>query len=241
MDTLFLRIAHLYPKQMNLYGDRGNILCLMQRAQWRGFNVELRSIELGESIDPDWADFYMMGGGQDRQQLWVADDLLATKADGLRQAVAQGAVVLGICGGYQLFGHFYKPHEGDELRGLSLLDASTTAGHNRLIGNVVIERHGQTLVGFENHSGLTTLGTDAQPLGRIKTGHGNNGRDGFEGAVQGNVYGTYLHGSLLPKNPMLADELMTKALARRYGTVTLPPLEDAMEQQAHQAVLALKA
>jgi lipid II isoglutaminyl synthase (glutamine-hydrolysing) len=238
MTAITLRLAHLYPRQMNLYGDRGNMLCLMQRARWRGFDVELRPYELQDAVDPDWADLIMMGGGQDRQQLWVADDLLTYKAQGLRQAVAQGTVLLGICGGYQLFGHFYKPHDGPELRGLSLLDVETRAGHNRLIGNVVIDRQGQTIVGFENHSGLTTLGTDANPLGQLKTGHGNNGQDGAEGAVQGHVYGTYLHGSLLPKNPALADELMAVALKRRYGELMLPPLDDALEQQAHHSALS---
>ena len=238
MSSITLHLAHLYPKQMNLYGDRGNLLCLMQRARWRGFEVALRQLEVGETIDPDWADLYMMGGGQDRQQLWVAEDLQSQKAPGLKQAVKNGAVLLGICGGYQLFGHFYKPHEGPELRGLSLLDVETRAGHNRLIGNVVIERHGQTLVGFENHSGLTKLGADAQPLGRVKAGHGNNGTDGMEGAVQGHVFGTYLHGALLPKNPVLADELISLALKRRYGDISLSNLEDGTEHLAHKYALA---
>jgi lipid II isoglutaminyl synthase (glutamine-hydrolysing) len=231
-----LRIAHLYPKQLNLYGDRGNVLTLVQRMRWRGWQAELREVNLGDAIDPDWADIYLMGGGQDRQQLWVADDLHRVKAPGLKIAALQQAVFLGICGGYQLFGHYYRPHQGDELRGLSLLDVTTQASHTRLIGNITLKRHEHTLVGFENHSGLTQLGADASPLGHVLTGGGNNGQDGTEGAVQGHVYGTYLHGSLLPKNPELADELIGLALQRRFGVVALPPLDDATEHAAHAAV-----
>jgi lipid II isoglutaminyl synthase (glutamine-hydrolysing) len=231
-----LHLVHLYPRQMNLYGDRGNILCLMRRCEWRGITPILKQLDIGETLDPDWGDLYMMGGGQDRQQLWVADDLHQSKASLLQEAVTQQAVLLGICGGYQLFGHYYKPHDGPELKGLSLMDVTTVAGHNRLIGNIVIERNGETIVGFENHSGLTHLGADAQPLGKVIAGHGNTGLDKTEGAVQGSVYGTYLHGSLLPKNPALADELITLALHRRYGPVALTSLGDDLEKTAHQSV-----
>jgi lipid II isoglutaminyl synthase (glutamine-hydrolysing) len=236
-----LRIAHLYPKQMNLYGDRGNVLTLVKRVQWRGWQIELRTLDIGDTPDPDWADLYMMGGGQDRQQLWVTEDLHRLKANALKQAAAQHAVFLGICGGYQLFGHYYKPHQGDELRGLSLMDAHTIAGHNRLIGDVCIQRGQKTLVGFENHSGLTYLGPSVNPLGTIITGNGNNGEDKTEGGVYNTIYGTYLHGALLPKNPTFADELITQALARRYGALTLPPLDDTLENAAHQHVMAEKA
>lgn len=237
-----LRIAYLYPDHLNIYGDRGNILTLYQRCRWRGVDVRILTPGLGESIDPEFADLYFMGGGQDAQQVQVCEDLHRHKADGLKQAAEAGAVFLTICGGYQLLGHYYRPHEGDELRGLSLMDAYTVAGHTRFIGNVVIKRPdgGQRIVGFENHSGRTYLGQDVTPLGKVIHGYGNNGEDGFEGAVCGNLYGTYLHGSLLPKNPELADELIGKALARRYGSVTLEPLGNDLEHRAHERALSLK-
>lgn len=235
-----LRIAYLYPDHLNIYGDRGNILTLYQRCCWRGIDVSIRPVAMGEAINPDWGDFYFAGGGQDAQQVQVCEDLHRVKADDLRQAVANGAVFLTICGGYQLFGHYYKPHEGDELRGLSLIDAYTVAGNTRFIGNVSIERpDGSRVVGFENHSGRTYLGEGVEPLGKVLKGHGNNGEDGWEGAVCGNLYGTYLHGSLLPKNPALADELITRALSRRYDQVRLEPLRDTLEQAAHERALVL--
>ncbi len=237
-----LRIAYLYPDQLNIYGDRGNILTLFQRSRWRDIDCRILTIGLGDAIDPEVADLYFMGGGQDAQQIQVCEDMHRVKADDLRQAAANGAVFLTICGGYQLLGHYYKPHAGEELRGLSLLDAYTVAGDTRYIGNVNIERpDGSRVVGFENHSGRTYLGEGVTPLGKVIHGYGNNGQDGFEGAACGNLYGTYLHGSLLPKNPALADELITKALARRYGSVNLASISDNFEQQAHTRALALKS
>jgi CobQ-like glutamine amidotransferase family enzyme len=237
-----LRIAYLYPDHLNIYGDRGNILTLYQRCQWRGIEVRILPIGIGEGIDPDEPDLYFMGGGQDAQQIQVCDDLHRVKAEALKQAASQSAVFLTICGGYQLLGHYYKPHDGDELRGLSLIDAYTVAGNVRYIGNVAIERpDGTQVVGFENHSGRTYLGKEVTPLGRVLHGHGNNGEDGYEGAACGTLYGTYLHGSLLPKNPQLADELITKALTRRYGHLTLEALPDRFEQNAHDRALALKS
>jgi CobQ-like glutamine amidotransferase family enzyme len=237
-----LRIAYLYPDHLNIYGDRGNILTLYQRCQWRGIDVRIITPGIGDVIDPDMADFYFMGGGQDAQQIQVSEDLHRVKSDSLKQAAANGAVFLGICGGYQLLGHYYKPHDGDELRGLSLMDAYTVAGHTRFIGNVVIERpDGSTVVGFENHSGRTYLGKDVTPLGKVIHGHGNNSEDGLEGAAFGNLYGTYLHGSLLPKNPALADELIGKSLARRYGNVELAPLTDRLEGRAHERAVTFTA
>ncbi len=240
-DTYQLRIAYLYPDKLNIYGDRGNILTLYRRCQWRGIQVCIQEIGLGEPVDPDVHDLYFIGGGQDAQQVQVCEDLHQVKADGLKNAVSAGAVFLTICGGYQLLGHYYKPHQGEELRGLSLLDAYTRAGNTRFIGNVLIERaDGSTVVGFENHSGRTYLGEGLTPLGRVVCGYGNNGEDHTEGAMSGNVYGTYLHGSLLPKNPALADELIQKALTRRYGEVALTPLGDDIEKQAHQRALMFK-
>lgn len=237
-----LRIAYLYPDQLNIYGDRGNILTLYQRCQWRGITVQILTPGLGDRLDPEEADLYFMGGGQDSQQIQVCEDLHKVKADSLKTAATHGTVFLTICGGYQLLGHYYKPHNGDELKGLSLIDAYTVAGNTRFIGNVAIERpNGEKVVGFENHSGRTYLGPGVTPLGKVIHGHGNNGEDGFEGVAQDNFYGTYLHGSLLPKNPQLADEIITKALQRRYGNVQLSGLNDTLEQQAHQRALALKS
>lgn len=242
MRGMKLRIAYLYPDQLNIYGDRGNILTLYQRCQWRGIGVEILTPGLGDVIDPDGPDLYFMGGGQDSQQIQVCEDLQKLKADSLNAAAGNGAVFLTICGGYQLLGHYYKPHAGDELRGLSLIDAYTVAGNTRYIGNVAIERpNGQRVVGFENHSGRTYLSEGVTPLGKVIHGHGNNGEDGFEGVAQGNLYGTYLHGSLLPKNPMLADELITKALQRRYGGIQLTPLGDGFENKAHDRALVFKS
>lgn len=238
---MLLRIAHLYAHFLNIYGDRGNILSLTRRAQWRGISVEVEPVGLGQAIDPERYDLYFIGGGQDKQQKTIAEDLLR-HAKALRTAVADGAVILSICGGYQLLGHYYRPQEGEELKGISLIDAHTIAGNRRMIGNVVVRRpDGSTLVGFENHSGKTLLGTDAKPLGVIVSGNGNNGDDGFEGAVVNGVYGTYLHGSLLPKNPALADELISTALLRRNGRVILNQLDDSIELSAHKRALSLPA
>lgn len=227
-----LSLLHLYATEMNLYGDRGNVLALLRHCQWRGITLHLHTA--GRHATPaDMANhhLYMWGGGQDAQQLAIMADLHTHKADPLRQAHAQGATFLGICGGYQLLGHGYTPHQGQRLLGLGLLDVDTIAGHNRHIGNVVatptaeaLATLGQTtlpqpapLVGFENHSGITTLGELAIPLARVQQGAGNNGQDGFEGACQGRVLGTYLHGPLLPKNPWLTDALLGMAWAYATG------------------------
>jgi CobQ-like glutamine amidotransferase family enzyme len=236
-----LRIAHLYAHFLNIYGDRGNIVALARRAQWREIEVITTAIGIGEPIDPDYFDLFFIGGGQDKQQTVIAQDLIKRR-DVLNRAVEQKSVILAICGGYQLLGHYYKPHQGDELKGLSILDAHTVAGHKRMIGNVQIKRaDGSTLVGFENHSGQTFLGKDVPGLGKIVVGNGNNGEDGYEGAAVGTVYGTYLHGSLLPKNPHFADLLITQALTRRYGNLSLQPLDDALEISAHKRALSLPA
>jgi CobQ-like glutamine amidotransferase family enzyme len=236
-----LRICHLYARLLNIYGDRGNIITWTQRATWRGMSVEIRTPGLDENIDPDWADIYFIGGGQDKQQIAIAADL-QKHAHTLKQATDNGAVILAVCGGYQLLGHYYKPHQGPELKGISLIDAYTVAGDRRMIGNVTVElSDGSTLVGFENHSGKTFLGNDTTPIGRVVKGNGNNGEDGFEGVHHKNIYGTYLHGSLLPKNPQFADQLIGYALARRYGQIKLSALIDNEEVLAHQRALTLKA
>lgn len=236
-----LRIAHLYARFLNIYGDRGNIITLRERARWRNIDVSIDAVGLGDQIDPEHFDFYFIGGGQDKQQQTIAEDLVK-RADVLKRAVDSGAVILSVCGGYQLLGHYYKPHEGDELKGISLIDAYTVAGNRRMIGNVFIRRDdGSTLVGFENHSGKTFLGKDVPALGKVVVGNGNNGDDGFEGAAQGTVYGTYLHGSLLPKNPQFADSLIRQALTRRHGQIELSPLDDKLEQLAHKRAQSLPA
>jgi len=238
-----LRLAHLYPKLMNLYGDRGNILCLRRRCQQRGIALTVDDLELGETLDPNAYDLIFIGGAQDREQRRVAEDLLGTKAEALHRAVAEGVVLLAVCGGYQLLGRYYRPAAGEELAGVGIFDAWTEhpgPGVKRFIGNVVVRWQGGTLVGFENHGGRTYLGPGARPLATVISGFGNNGRDGSEGAMQGeNAFGTYLHGSLLPKNSRFADHLIAQALKRRHNEVALSPLDDALEERAHAEALGL--
>lgn len=232
-----LRLAHLYPRLMNIYGDRGNIICLRHRCEARGIDFKVSELEPGDTFDPAAYDIVFIGGAQDREQQAVADDLIRTKGETLRAAVEEGIVLLAVCGGYQLMGHFYRESSGRELPGLGILDIWTAhpgPEAKRFIGNVVIEWQGSTLVGFENHGGRTYVGRNAQPLGKVVTGFGNNGKDGSEGAACRNVFGTYLHGSLLPKNPVFADNLIRLALARKYPDVQLTPLDDMVEMMAHQ-------
>lgn len=241
--TPTVRIVHLYPELMNLYGDRGNVLTLVHRCSWRGIPVTVTDCSVGEPL-PE-GDLYFIGGGQDAQQHAVCQDIIRQeKSDALKKAVANGAALLAICGGYQLLGHYFDPIDGERIPGIGLLDLHTVGGQQRLIGNVVIQRpDGTTLVGFENHSGQTFLGEGVSPLGQALTGHGNNGQTGEEGvattALGGLVVGTYLHGSLLPKNPELADELLATALQHANGgeAVDLPHLDDTLEICAHQAAV----
>jgi CobQ-like glutamine amidotransferase family enzyme len=232
-----LRMLALYPEQMNIYADRGNMLFLRRRCEWRGIGFELATAGPGEGLDPGSHDLIYIGGGQDRDQAMVARDMVETKREALAAAVEDGAVVLAVCGGYQLLGHSYQLGE-ERLPGLGLADLETIREPGpRLIGNVVIEAdlgEGPRLVaGFENHGGRTYL-REAEPLGRVIRGHGNNGRDGNEGVRRLNMFGTYLHGPLLPKNAWLADRLIALALARSAGGVPdLEPLEDTLEDAAH--------
>lgn len=267
-DQAEIAIAYLYPQEMNLYGDRGNIIALTRRAEWRGIQVRVEALGPGEEADFRLFDLAFMGGGQDREQALIAVDFTRTKRDSLLEAVAAGMPLLAVCGGYQLLGRYYRTADGQELPGVGLFDAWTEAGDRRMIGNVVVEtdllsKGATTIVGFENHAGRTFLGPGARPLGRVRTGFGNNGQDRLEGAVQGNAVGTYLHGSLLPKNPRLADWLLTRALDRARShqrgqgrapvaavavaaAVTvgpppfggLAPLDDVVEERAHQAAIA---
>ncbi|MDE0116686.1 MAG: glutamine amidotransferase [bacterium] len=230
-----LRLCHLYPEHLNIYADRGNIAVLRRRLEWRGLALETVEAGLGDPVPAD-CHLYYLGGGQDRDQRLVAEDL-ARKADPLRRAAERGAVVLGVCGGYQLLGRGYAAADGRTLPGIGLLDLETVAGRRRLIGDVVLSAtfDGQagTVVGYENHAGRTYLGGGCTPLGRVLRGHGNNGGDGCEGAVAGRTVGTYLHGPLLPKNPWLADILLGWALESAGRPVELAPLADELEQAAH--------
>jgi CobQ-like glutamine amidotransferase family enzyme len=235
-----LRLLALYPEQMNIYADRGNILFLQRRCEWRGIEFTHASAGLGEGFDQRAHDFVYLGGGQDRDQRAVAADMVESKRDSLAEAVEDGAVVLAVCGGYQLLGHSYQLDQ-ERLPGLGLVDLETVRSREpRLIGNVAIEVDfgggAQTLAGFENHGGRTHLGSGARPLGRVIKGFGNNGEDGLEGVRHGNLIGTYLHGPLLPKNVWLADRLIALALERRYGErPELEPLDDTFERAAHES------
>jgi CobQ-like glutamine amidotransferase family enzyme len=234
-----LHITWLYSRLMNIYGDRGNVRTLEQRCRWRGIDVNVALVGVGDRLTAGDTDIYFFGGGQDREQIVVADDLGGPTGDAIRKDVAEDAVALTVCGGYQLFGHYYRPYATEDLPGISVFDAWSDAGPDRFIGNVLSETPWGTLVGFENHGGRTFLGAETQPFGRVIVGHGNNGQDGTEGAVTRNAFGCYLHGSLLPKNPAFADHLIAIALRRRYGPdASLAPLEDATEHIAHEAAAA---
>ena len=236
-----VRLCHLYPREMNFYADRGNIAVLAKRLAWRGMRLEITECGPGEPLPARGFDMFYLGGGQDNDQVNVAQDLIATKADALRGALTDGAVGLFVCGGYQLAGHSYETAEGKSLPGFAALDIETTAGDTRLIGDILIESRPEPdlalpVVGYENHAGRTRLGTDATPLGKVIQGYGNNGKDDAEGAVNARTIGTYLHGPLLPRNPRLADLLLAWALSHRYGNSTsLEPLGDDWERQAHFA------
>jgi len=219
LSRITLTLGHLYPDQLNLYGDRGNILTLQQRCRWRGINLRVVELGIGDALDPDAYDMLFIGGGQDRDQAPVALDLYETKSIGLWACIEDDMPVLAVCGGYQLLAHYYRPASGPDLKGLGVFDAWTVhrgARAPRCIGDIALSWQGQTLVGFENHGGQTYLGT-AQPLGKVLKGFGNNAQDGTEGAIYRNAFGTYLHGSLLPKNPHFADYLIELALKRSYG------------------------
>jgi CobQ-like glutamine amidotransferase family enzyme len=232
-----LTIGWLYASTMNIYGDRGNVIALRRRAEWRGVSVEVREIGIGQPFPSD-VDCFFWGGGQDQEQVAVAADLQGSKGKELCAAVEDGAALLAVCGGYQLLGHEYRPHDARPLPGLALFDMTSVAGPERFIGNVVVDTQWGELVGFENHSGLTMLGPGISPMGRVRAGHGNNGRDGTEGAIYKNAVGCYLHGSLLPKNPVLADWLIARALERKHGFVDLPPLSDDVEAAAHASAMS---
>ncbi len=240
-----IRVGHLYPDYLNIYADRGNIAVLARRAAWRGHELVVTALGMGDTIVPGEHDLYYVGGGQDREQLLVAEDLV-TKAGALQEAVGGGAAALAVCGGYQLLGRGYRGFHGEDMPGIGLLPLETVAGDRRMIGDVLIEcelepGERRTLAGFENHAGRTRLDPGAEPLGRVLAGFGNDGESGFEGCRAGRVVGTYLHGPLLPRNPWLADWLLAQALAHRLGAgeaEELEPLPDELEGRAHEVSAA---
>lgn len=247
-----LIIGYLYPDLMNIYGDTGNIICLSKRCEWRGIEVEVENISIGTKVTPRRCNMYFFGGGQDQAQNDVARDLRG-KSDVLRNEIERGVPLLSVCGGYQLLGEYYQPFEGGKLEGVGIFPAFTKASNDRMIGNIVVRSSlfvnsqkqkddkriaNNDLVGFENHSGKTFLKKGTQPLGKVIKGFGNNGEDGFEGCVYKNAIGCYMHGSLLPKNPELADWLIKKALEVKYGKeIELKSLDDTLENKAHDSAL----
>lgn len=239
MAQLKLKLLHLYPLFLNLYGDIGNVLAIQKRCEWRNIELEISQVNLNDKIE-EGTDIYFIGGGQDRQQVEVSKELQTHKSI-LTAEYHNDAVFLGICGGYQLLGEYYQPHNAERLEGIGLLDAYTVAGETRFIGNVTAEANylsPTTLVGFENHSGLTYLNGDTKPIATVLTGKGNNGQDKTEGARSRNAFGTYLHGSFLPKNPHFTDYLIKLALRKKYkDDFELDHLDDSLEFNAHNAVL----
>lgn len=233
-----INICHLYPDLLNVYGDVGNILILKHRAEKRGINVTVKNISIGDEFDADDFDIVFFGGGQDYEQSIVSKDLLETKKQGITDYIESGKVFICICGGYQLLGKTYETSTGDILEGLGVLDIYTKASNERLIGNSIIynELFNETYVGFENHSGKTYIG-DLTPLGVVKYGFGNNGEDKKEGCIYKNTFCTYFHGSLLSKNPELADRLLYLAIQNKYGDIELSPLDDTFEMKAKNHIM----
>ncbi len=240
-----LTLCHLYPDLMNLYGDRGNIIALSKRCQWRGIDVNIVPVSLGDSFDYENYDIIFMGGGQDYEQSIIQEDLMKGKRQRIIEAVEAGRVFLGICGGLQLLGKYYRTHTGSEIECIGALNLWTHGSDTRLIGNLVYEveflkddRQSGYIIGFENHSGKTYLGEGVKPLGKVIKGFGNNSEDGFEGAVYRNTFCSYSHGSLLPKNPALTDHLLKLALLNKYPDFQgLDPLENETENIARKALL----
>ena len=230
-----LRICHLYPDVLNLYGDRGNILCMEQRLRWRGIEAVTAQVPIGEPLDAAAYDLFFIGGGQDFEQEVLLADLRGAKTQQIRSAIEDGKTFLAICGGYQMLGQYYKTWDGVQCDFTGALDLYTIGSKDRMIGNYMFtcDELNCEIVGFENHSGKTYLGAGVKPMGKVLAGFGNNGEDGTEGARYKNVFGTYSHGSLLPKNPKLADHILRVALERKYGEAELTPLDDSLETAAH--------
>ncbi len=239
MSKLKLKLVHLYPLFLNIYGDIGNVKVLKNRCEWRGIDLEIEQVNIDDKLESG-TDIYFIGGGQDRQQVEVSLEMQKNKSFFVDE-YNNDSVFLGICGGYQLMGQYYQPHDAKRLDGIGILDAYTVAGSTRFIGNVSAKMDyltPNTLVGFENHSGLTYLNGETKPIAEVVVGNGNNGQDRTEGARSKNAFGTYLHGSFLPKNPHFADYLIKLALKKRYNDdIELEPLDDTIELKAHESVL----
>ena len=237
-----LKICHLYPDVLNLYGDGGNIMCMRKRLLWRGIGAELTRMPLGSKTSLAGYDIVFIGGGQDFEQQVLLEDLHRGRADEIRAAARDGVVFLTICGGYQMMGHYYETFDGKRCDFIGLLDLYTVGAKQRMIGNYKFRctdsAGGSTVVGFENHSGRTMLGPGLEPLGTVLSGYGNNGEDKTEGAHWKNVFGSYSHGPMLPKNPAFCDLLLSTALARKYGRAELERLDDAAETAAHDEMCA---
>ena len=231
-----IKIGHLYPDLLNLYGDRGNIQCMKKRCEWRGIEAEVKEFQISDTVDFHDLDIVLLGGGSDREQMLVCEKLKTIRGD-FKEYVEDNGVVIAVCGGYQLLGHYYDTEEG-RIEGLSLVDLYTEQESPRLISNIVIqnEQFEYPIVGFENHGGRTFIG-DNKPLGKVLFGYGNNGKDEAEGVLYKNVVGTYLHGPLLPKNPHVCDYLIRNALERKYGVNNLDPLDDRQEKEANQYIV----
>ncbi len=243
-DTgMVLKIGHLYPTLMSVAADRGNLFSIERRCRWRGIGIEVEPIYVKQTPDFTNYDLILLHGAADRE-MEIASRDIQLKAGSLREAAEENVVFLSVCAGYQLLGHYYKPFQGPELKGAGLLDLYTDGGSTRFMTHMALECNFEEtgpkiLVGYENHSGRTYLGNKIQPLGKVLAGWGNNGKDGVEGALYKNVFGTYTHGPVLPKNPWLTDLLIQRGLQRRYGKVELMPLDDATENAAHDAALKL--
>ncbi len=231
-----LKICHLFPDILNLYGDRGNVVCMRKRLGWRGIDVSVSEVSIGTPLKASDYDLFFIGGGQDFEQEVLLEDLKGGKTAEIKAAIEDGKTFLAICGGYQMLGAYYKTWDGQQCDFTGALDLYTVGHKDRMIGNYMFtceELDGQTVVGFENHSGKTYLGSGIRPIGKVLAGYGNNGEDGMEGARYKNVFCTYSHGCLLPKNPILADHILKTALTRKYGSADLAPLDDAIETAAH--------
>ena len=237
-----LNICHMYPDVLNLYGDRGDILCMEKRLSWRGIETHLTRLPIGESAPLSRFDLIFIGGGQDFEQQVLLEDLHRGKDKEIISAVEDGKTFLTICGGYQMLGCYYETYDGQRCDFIGALDLYTVGSKQRMIGNYSFrceeQSGGSTVIGFENHSGRTFLGSGVAPLGSVLAGYGNNGQDKTEGARYKNVFGTYSHGPLLPKNPALCDFILLTALKRKYGAAELAPLDDAVENSAHDEMLS---
>ena len=243
MSTKSIKICHIYPEALNLYGDRGNILCLKKRLEWRGIDCYVSEVKIGDNSDLSKYDFFFIGGGQDFEQEVLLSDLKSGKGRSIKSAVEDGKTFLCICGGYQMMGHYYETKDGNRMEFLGVANFATIGSEYRMIGDYFFkctpESGGCEIVGFENHSGRTYLGEGVAPLGHLIYGYGNNGDDDTEGVRYKNLFGSYSHGPILPKNPEFADYLIQTTLDRKYGHVDLAPLDDSVENDAHDHMINL--